>query len=132
MNAVAGTDKFGRIKIELKLKKAGAPVLNKLQIMKLVSVVCERDFDVPAVNESGGDIFITLSEHAALRVDVGIEQKCASESMMCGDAYRYFFDGHGHFITVLSDGMGTGGRARSGRRYGVRANVQAFKGGLRI
>ncbi len=105
------TDKFGRIKIELKLKKAGAPVLNKLQIMKLVSVVCERDFDVPAVNESGGDIFITLSEHAALRVDVGIEQKCASESMMCGDAYRYFFDGHGHFITVLSDGMGTGGRA---------------------
>ena len=105
------TDKFGRIKIELKVKKSTAPVINKLQIMKLVSVVCERDFDVPAVNETGGDIFITLSEHAALRVDVGVEQKCASDSMMCGDAYRYFFDGHGHFITVLSDGMGTGGRA---------------------
>ena len=105
------TDKFGRIKIELKVKKSTAPVINKLQVMKLVSVVCERDFDVPAVNETGGDIFITLSEHAALRVDVGVEQKCASDSMMCGDAYRYFFDGHGHFITVLSDGMGTGGRA---------------------
>lgn len=105
------TDKFGRIKIELKVKKSTAPVINKLQIMKLVSVVCERDFDVPAVNETGGDIFITLSEHAALRVDVGVEQRCASDSMMCGDAYKYFFDGHGHFITVLSDGMGTGGRA---------------------
>jgi stage II sporulation protein E len=30
---------------------------------------------------------------------------------MCGDAYDCFNDGKGHFIAVLSDGMGTGGRA---------------------
>ena len=30
---------------------------------------------------------------------------------MCGDAYKFFFDGRGHFIMILSDGMGTGGRA---------------------
>lgn len=105
------TDKYGRMSIELKVKKTSELVLNKLQIMKLVSIVCERDFDVPNVTQAGGDIFITLSEHAAMRVDVGIEQKCASESAMCGDAYKYFFDGRGHFIMVLSDGMGTGGRA---------------------
>ncbi|MFQ8953105.1 MAG: hypothetical protein ACLR56_08890 [Oscillospiraceae bacterium] len=69
-------------------------MLNKLQIMKLVSVVCERDFDVPAVNESGGDIFITLSEHAALRVDVGIAKMCF-ESMMCGTPIGISSDGHG-------------------------------------
>ena len=105
------TDRYGRISIEFKVKKNPGLVLNKLQIMKLVSIVCERDFDVPAVSETGGDIFITLSEHAAIRVDVGVGQKCASESAMCGDAYKYFFDGRGHFIMILSDGMGTGGRA---------------------
>ena len=30
---------------------------------------------------------------------------------MCGDAYKNFHDGRGHYIMVLSDGMGTGGRA---------------------
>ena len=105
------TDKYGRMTIELKVKKEPGAVLNKLQIMKLISVVCERDFDVPTVSESGGSVFITLSEHAAIRVEVGIEQKCASQTAMCGDAYKFFFDGRGHFIMVLSDGMGTGGRA---------------------
>lgn len=104
-------DKFGRMSLELRIKKQPDSVINKLQIMKLLSLVCERDFDAPTINTTGESIFITLSEHAAIRVDVGVEQKCASESAMCGDSYRYFFDGRGHFIMILSDGMGTGGRA---------------------
>ncbi len=105
------TDKYGRMCIELKVKKTPELIINRLQVMKLVSIVCERDFDVPAVSESGGSIYITLNEHAAIRVDVGVEQKCASDTAMCGDAYKYFFDGRGHFVMILSDGMGTGGRA---------------------
>ena len=105
------TDKYGRMTIEMRVKKDPALIINKLQVMKMVSVVCERDFDIPSVSENGGEIFIVLNEHAALRVDVGVEQKCASDSAMCGDAYKYFFDGRGHFIMILSDGMGTGGRA---------------------
>lgn len=105
------TDKFGRMTIEMRVKKDPSLIINKLQVMKMVSVVCERDFDIPSVSENGGEIFIVLNEHAALRVDVGVEQKCASDSAMCGDAYKYFFDGRGRFIMILSDGMGTGGRA---------------------
>ncbi len=105
------TDKYGRITIELKIKREPDLIINKLQVMKLASVVCERDFDVPTVSNVGDLVFITLNEHASLRVEVGIEQKCASESAMCGDAYKYFFDGRGHFYMILSDGMGTGGRA---------------------
>ena len=105
------TDKYGRRTIEMRVKKDPSLIINKLQVMKMVSVVCERDFDIPSVSENGGEIFIVLNEHAALRVDVGVEQKCASDSAMCGDAYKYFFDGRGHFIMILSDGMGTGGRA---------------------
>lgn len=104
-------DKFGRMTIELKVKKTPELVLNKLQMMKLVSNVVERDFDVPSVNESGGDYFITFTEHAQFCVDIGANQIAAGGSRMCGDAYTYFYDSKGHFVMVLSDGMGTGGRA---------------------
>lgn len=104
-------DKFGRMTLEFKLKKTPELIINKLQVMKMVSVVCERDFDVPSISQVGNDIFIVLNEHAPLSIDIGAEQICASSSGMCGDAYKYFNDGRGHFIMVLSDGMGTGGRA---------------------
>ena len=104
-------DKFGRMTIELKIKRDDDTVLNKLQIMKTLSLVCERNFDIPNISEVGGEIFITLTEHAEYRVDIGVGQFSASRSGMCGDAYQYFNDGKGHFIMVLSDGMGTGGRA---------------------
>lgn len=104
-------DKYGRMTLEFKLKKSQDLVINKLQVMKLVSITCERDFDVPNISEVGNEIYIVLNEHAAITVDYGIEQISAGESQMCGDAYKYFNDGRGHFIMVLSDGMGTGGRA---------------------
>lgn len=109
--ACSRVDKFGRMTLEFKLKKTPELIINKLQVMKIVSIVCERDFDIPSVSEVGGDVFIVLNEHADLTVDIGVEQLCASGSNMCGDAYKYFLDGRGHFIMILSDGMGTGGRA---------------------
>lgn len=110
-DACCKIDAYGRMTAEFKVKRLGGAVINKFTVMKLVSVACERDFDPPEINEAEGESFITLSEDAALRVDFGAEQLCAAESGMCGDAYKRFFDGKGHFIMVLSDGMGTGGRA---------------------
>lgn len=104
-------DKFGRMTAEFKLKKTPELIINKLQVMKVASNVCEREFDIPSISEVGGEIFITLNEHANITVDIGVEQICAEGSNMCGDAYKYFYDGKGRFIMILSDGMGTGGRA---------------------
>ncbi len=109
--ACSRIDKYGRMTLEFKLKKTPELIINKLQVMKMLSIVCERDFDVPSVSEVGGEIFIVLNEHAAITIDIGVEQISASNSNMCGDAYRYFIDGRGHFVMILSDGMGTGGRA---------------------
>ena len=104
-------DKFGRMTLKIKVKRNEELIINKRHIMKLISLVCERDFDVPNVSEVGGNVFITLSERAAYRVQIGVHQISATTSNMCGDAYNYFNDGQGHFIMILSDGMGTGGRA---------------------
>lgn len=104
-------DKFGRMTLDMKLKKTADTVINRAQVMRLCSIACERDFAPPVVSEVGGEIFITLNEKAEISIDFGAEQYAANGGSLCGDAYKYFHDGKGHFIMVLSDGMGTGGRA---------------------
>ena len=104
-------DKYGRMTIELKLKKTPELVINKAQVMKAVSIVCERNFNPPIISEVGGEIYIFLNERTDIEIDFGAEQSSANGNSMCGDAYKYFNDGKGHFVMILSDGMGTGGRA---------------------
>lgn len=107
----AKIDRFGRMSLEMKIKLDSDTVLNRLQIMKILSLACERDFDVPNITKMGNCALMTLNEHAVFKVDMGVEQHCAVAGSICGDACKYFNDGKGHFIMVLSDGMGTGGRA---------------------
>lgn len=107
----AKIDKFGRMSLELKIKNDKNTTLNRLQIMKLLSLACERNFGVPNLTKIGDLTVITVNEQANLKVDIGVEQHCAVSGSICGDACKYFNDGKGHFIMILSDGMGTGGRA---------------------
>lgn len=104
-------DRFGRMTVKARLKKSRDLILNKRQVMKALSLACERDFDIPAVSEVGGDVFITVGERAVYSVQLGVHQISAFGARLCGDAYRSFNDGKGHFTVILSDGMGTGGRA---------------------
>lgn len=107
----APVDKYGRMKINLKLFKANETVLNKRDIMRVLSLACERNFSPPVIKKTAGETFISISERARLRIDIGVCQKSAAAGDLCGDAYSYFSDGSGHFIMILSDGMGTGSRA---------------------
>lgn len=107
----ARIDKFGRMTLEIRIKQNSDTVFNRLQIMKMLSLACERDFDIPNINKIGDNVLITVGEHANFKVDIGVSQHIANGGSMCGDSYRYFNDGKGHFVMVLSDGMGTGGRA---------------------
>jgi len=107
----AKIDKFCRMSLEMRLKTTNDTVINRLQIMKLLSLACERDFDIPNITKTVDGALMTVNEHAKLRIDFGAEQNCAVTGSICGDSYKFFNDGKGHFVMVLSDGMGTGGRA---------------------
>lgn len=107
----ARTDKYGRMTVEVQIQKNPDTVINRLQVMRMLSLSCERNFAPPIINTVGGNTFMTLSEAAELSADIGVNQICAGDNTMCGDAYNYFPDGKGRFIMILSDGMGTGGRA---------------------
>ena len=108
---IGGVDSFNRLSLEIKISPLKETVLNRMQIMKILSLACERDFDIPNITKSGDFAIITVNEHPNFRIDIGVEQRPATAGTISGDAYKYFNDGKGHFIMVLSDGMGTGGRA---------------------
>ncbi len=107
----ARMDKFGRLTLEMQIQKTPETVINRMQIMRLLSLCCERNFGAPVISKVGSDTFLTLTEQPIFKADIGVNQICASKNTMCGDAYCYFHDGKGHVIAMISDGMGTGGRA---------------------
>ena len=107
----APIDKYGRMEMNLKLAKTSETVLNKRDIMRALSLSCERNFAPPVIKNTSGETFISLSERAEYGIDIGVFQRSAKPGDICGDAYSYFTDGRGHFIMLLSDGMGTGSRA---------------------
>ncbi len=104
-------DKNDRMTIDICIKNASNIVLNRADIMQTLCIACDRDFDPPCITYSGSTAYITVSEHARLTADIGINQIGSGGNVICGDAYDYFFDGKGRLILILSDGMGTGGRA---------------------
>ena len=52
-----------------------------------------------------------MSQRPLLQVGRGFSQYSAGGGAFCGDSTNVFYDGCGRLIAVLSDGMGTGGRA---------------------
>ncbi len=104
-------DKYGRMTVEIRLTDTRDTVINRIHIMRQVSLACDRDFDAPTLTKIGGETLITICERPLLKADVGVSQIACSNHSMCGDAYNYFLDGKGRMVMVLSDGMGTGGRA---------------------
>lgn len=105
------TDRFGRITIEMKLGEVPEIPLNRARILSRIEDICDRDFEAPEVNRVGRGCYIAVSEKAVLSADCFVTQFNQGKNQMCGDTCRYFFDGRGRLITILSDGMGSGGRA---------------------
>jgi stage II sporulation protein E len=78
---------------------------------KQIGDACGRDFGHPVVTRIGDEVKIALSEKPAFVVTVGTSQLNCSGEKLCGDSYETFSDGSGKLFAVLSDGMGSGGRA---------------------
>lgn len=104
-------DKYDRMTVDISIKNAGSVVLNRADIMQTLCISCDRDFDPPCITMSGNTAYLTASEHARFTADIGVNQIGSNGNVICGDTYDYFFDGKGKLIIILSDGMGTGGRA---------------------
>lgn len=104
-------DRFGRMTVEAELQKARSKRLNKAVFTKEVTAACGRVFSPPCVTQSEDTCRIQMCQRPAFDVGRGFSQTCAGNGAFCGDSSTVFYDGCGRLIAVLSDGMGTGGRA---------------------
>ncbi len=104
-------DYMGRMTVEADVDDSDRNKLKRAVIVKELSKICGRHFDTPHLTAAFGKCRLVMSERAAYDVEIASSQHISGNGQLCGDHFRYFCDGMGRMITVLSDGMGTGGRA---------------------
>lgn len=111
VSCVAATDKFGRISADIHIKGVADTPINKMNIVRHLSLAVGRDFNTPTVSVSSDQAFIFITERPNFKVEIGLTQIPQEQGKLCGDTAKYFTDGRGRFIMLISDGMGSGGRA---------------------
>ena len=111
VSCVAATDKFGRISADIHIKGVLDTPINKMNILRHLSLAVGRDFNTPTVSVSSDQAFIFITERPNYKAEIGLTQIPEEQGKLCGDTAKYFTDGRGRFIMLISDGMGSGGRA---------------------
>ncbi|MBQ4313685.1 MAG: SpoIIE family protein phosphatase [Clostridia bacterium] len=61
--------------------------------------------------DDSGEYLLELVQQPPLSVEFGVAQHMCSGQSLCGDAYDTLLDGSGGAVMLISDGMGSGGRA---------------------
>ena len=104
-------NKFGRLSVEIEIMNHQRRQLNKLILGKEISYACGRKMDVPLISYADDRCRIQVTEKPKLDLAIGSAQHICNCGKLCGDSFSYFDDGMGRKVIVISDGMGTGGRA---------------------
>lgn len=123
-------DYMGRMTVEIETADIDRKKIKRAVIMKEISSICGRRFDSPSVTAAYGRCRIVLCERPCFDVEIAASQHVSGSGQLCGDHFRYFNDGMGRMITVLSDGMGTGGRAAVDGGMAVSIMSKLIKAGL--
>ncbi|MDR1465874.1 MAG: serine/threonine-protein phosphatase [Oscillospiraceae bacterium] len=66
---------------------------------------------VCALQAEGAELLLTFAQRPLYHINLGAVQMSSAQSAYCGDYFDHFEDGRGRELLVISDGMGTGGRA---------------------
>lgn len=104
-------DKEGRMTVELKADRQDRVAFSRQDLLSALDKACDRAMDMPCVSVAGDTCYVKWGEKPQITAAVGKAQHVYNNGELCGDNYDYFHDGRGRLVVVVSDGMGTGGRA---------------------
>lgn len=104
-------DRFDRMSIEIVATSVEGVRLNKAELTNEISHACGRVFQQPCISMVKGKCRLQISELPLYRVQTGCAQHSCGNGQLCGDSWECFSDGNGRQIAIISDGMGSGGRA---------------------
>lgn len=105
------TNKLGAITIEMDIAGTNKEKIEKINISKELSKLCGQLMDSPIVSEYSTGVKLQICQRPIYNTSVGFSQHICNNGKFCGDNFKQFKDGLGRSISIISDGMGTGGRA---------------------
>ena len=126
----ARLDRFGRMEVELETADSERKILKHQNIVKEISKACGRELETPQVTNIGGRSRAVFSEKPRFDIQIGSAQHNCGGGTLCGDSFNYFNDGQGRFVSIISDGMGTGGRATVDAGLAVSVMTKLIRAGL--
>lgn len=123
-------DRLGRMTVEIELADGDRKLLKKGNMIKEISRMSGRSLEPPQITAVSNRCRAVFCEKPKYDVQIGSAQHVCSNGNLCGDSFNYFNDGQGRFVSVISDGMGTGGRAAVDASMAVSIMSKLVKVGL--
>ena len=118
------------VTVELELSVGKKTAVSKSQLAREVGRACGRYFSSPSLSFEGGSARATLCEMPLYDLEIGSAQHVCDNGELCGDCLNYFNNGEGSTVAMISDGMGTGGRAAVDANMAVSIMTKLCKAGL--
>lgn len=92
----------------------------------------QREFDLPDIMSYDGKVRITMFERACYAVKTAKCQYSRVKDASCGDFVDTYIDGKGFAYVILSDGMGSGARARIDSAFACSMLIKLLESGVSI
>ncbi len=99
-------------------------------IAKKLSFALRKEFDPPMIMDSGDIVHLTLSERSLYDAEIKIFSKSKARNTHSGDTCECFNDGRGNVYMILSDGMGSGSRAKIDSAFSCNMLSRMLKAGI--
>lgn len=99
-------------RLTLDIYGTGLPNCDPQELSVRLAFALRREFDPPMIQEYGGKVHICVSERSLYDAQIKMFQKNKGTNKHNGDCCDCFNDGKGNVYMILSDGMGSGSRAR--------------------
>lgn len=135
--AFVSVDKQGRMSLEA--YGDSEPRVDRSYLGELLIGVLGRELELPQISAGGPSDKslkkrwrLTAQERCALSAEIGAFQLSRGKNRVCGDCYDSFTDAQGALYIVLSDGMGSGSRARIDSAMACSVISRLLKGGFTL
>ncbi len=103
-------DRRGRLMLEA--YGSGELRTEKEYLGELLITALGTELELPEVSGNSDRLRITTVERTVYSAEIGVCQLSKGKNRICGDCYESFTDPSGTLYIILSDGMGSGSRAR--------------------
>lgn len=100
----------GRLSITAKVGGRRNRAIARNELIYELEDALDMELSKPVI-EGGAEFTLTTGQLPNLQVEFGAAQHCCNNERLCGDAYEAFLDDDGNAFMIISDGMGSGGRA---------------------